>query len=48
MSELMNIHLEDDLGHPLCANLRDGNWLLDYIVDRLVDDPPTSDVSIIR
>ncbi|XP_035229752.1 glycogen debranching enzyme-like isoform X2 [Stegodyphus dumicola] len=41
MSELMNIHLEDDLGHPLCRNLRDGNWLPDYIASRLMDDPAT-------
>lgn len=45
MSELMTIHLEDDLGHPLCGNLRDGNWLPDYIANRLLDDPSTQDVS---
>lgn len=44
MSELMNIHLEDDLGHPLCTNLRDGNWLPEYIVARLLDDPSTNDL----
>lgn len=46
MSELMNIHLEDDLGHPLCGTLRDGNWLPDYIASRLLDDPSTHDVSM--
>ncbi|GIY67804.1 glycogen debranching enzyme [Caerostris darwini] len=44
MSELMNIRLEDDLGHPLCDNLRQGNWLPDYIASRLIDNPSTSDL----
>ncbi|KAJ1518039.1 hypothetical protein HMI55_003689 [Coelomomyces lativittatus] len=25
----------NDLSHPLCTNLREGTWLLDYTVDRL-------------
>ncbi|KAK6735058.1 hypothetical protein RB195_018326 [Necator americanus] len=25
----------NDLGHPLCANLRDGTWLSDYICSRM-------------
>ncbi|XP_015914684.1 glycogen debranching enzyme [Parasteatoda tepidariorum] len=44
MSELMNIHLEDDLGHPLCDNLRQGNWLPEYIVARLIDHPSTENL----
>ncbi|GFU16736.1 glycogen debranching enzyme [Nephila pilipes] len=44
MSELMNIRLEDDLGHPLCDNLRQGNWLPDYIASRLIDNPSTHDL----
>ncbi|GFS37714.1 glycogen debranching enzyme [Trichonephila inaurata madagascariensis] len=44
MSELMNIRLEDDLGHPLCDNLRQGNWLPDYISSRLIDNPSTHDL----
>ena len=26
---------ENDLGHPLAANLRSGNWLMEYISGRL-------------
>ncbi|BFY99964.1 hypothetical protein BsWGS_03004 [Bradybaena similaris] len=29
------IRPNNDLGHPLCGNLRDGNWLADYIGARL-------------
>ena len=25
----------NDLGHPLCQNLRTGNWLMEYISNRL-------------
>ena len=25
----------DDLGHPLCENIRNGNWLVDYSINRL-------------
>ncbi|XP_054724204.1 glycogen debranching enzyme-like [Uloborus diversus] len=46
MSELMNIHVNDDLGHPLCQNLRDGDWLSDYICGRLVDNPSTKDLGL--
>ncbi|XP_025406439.1 glycogen debranching enzyme isoform X4 [Sipha flava] len=35
MSVLDNIVLNNDLGHPLCSNLRNGFWILDYIVGRL-------------
>lgn len=26
----------NDLGHPLCAHLREGSWAMDYILDRLI------------
>ncbi|RCN32381.1 glycogen debranching enzyme, partial [Ancylostoma caninum] len=29
------IRENNDLGHPLCANLRDGTWLSDYICSRM-------------
>lgn len=32
---LDKIRENNDLGHPLCQNLRDGTWLCDYIVSRL-------------
>ncbi|XP_054161339.1 glycogen debranching enzyme-like [Oppia nitens] len=38
---LRHIRTHNDLGHPLCGNLRDGNWLMDYIVDRLTKNPNT-------
>nr|AOE43285.1 glycogen debranching enzyme/amylo-alpha-1,6-glucosidase [Synstelium polycarpum] len=29
----------NDLSHPLCNNLRDGNWAMDYIVSRIANIP---------
>ncbi|XP_059168911.1 glycogen debranching enzyme-like isoform X2 [Physella acuta] len=34
-SQLKEIRPVNDLGHPLCGNLRDGNWLPDYIANRM-------------
>lgn len=34
-SVLESIILYNDLGHPLCDNLRQGQWALDYIVGRM-------------
>lgn len=36
MHPLRHIMRYNDLGHPLCAHLRDGSWALDYVVARLV------------
>lgn len=33
-SILKNVIRDNDLAHPLCQNLRDGQWALDYIVGR--------------
>lgn len=34
-SVLYDIQRNNDLGHSMCGNLRDGNWMMDYIVQRL-------------
>ncbi|XP_070513892.1 glycogen debranching enzyme isoform X3 [Cardiocondyla obscurior] len=41
VSLLADIRPNNDLGHPLCANLRQGNWLIDYIWQRLKEDEGT-------
>ncbi|KAG9312806.1 glycoside hydrolase family 13 protein [Chiua virens] len=35
MGPLQAIMATNDLGHPLCENLRQGTWALDYIIERL-------------
>ncbi|KAJ1919203.1 bifunctional 4-alpha-glucanotransferase/amylo-alpha-1,6-glucosidase [Mycoemilia scoparia] len=35
MSYLSKIVSSNDLGHPICDNLRQGHWALDYTVNRL-------------
>ena len=34
----------NDLGHPLCDNLRSGNWLLGYTAERLKLRPSTREI----
>ncbi|KAG0714453.1 Glycogen debranching enzyme [Chionoecetes opilio] len=41
VSVLSEIRVINDLGHPLCGNLRDGDWLAEYIVGRLKFEPST-------
>ncbi|KAM6918647.1 glycogen debranching enzyme [Xenentodon cancila] len=35
ISVFAEIRPKNDLGHPLCANLREGDWLIDYVCNRL-------------
>lgn len=36
ISVLADVRPNNDLGHPLCANLRQGDWLIDYVSNRLI------------
>jgi len=42
---LDTMRLKNDLGHPLAGNLRDGDWMLDYIISRLTRRPGTFGLS---
>ncbi|KAK4875160.1 hypothetical protein RN001_011582 [Aquatica leii] len=44
MSLLSNIRPNNDLGHPVCGNLRDGNWMIDYVSQRLEIDEGTKEL----
>ncbi|XP_059200245.1 glycogen debranching enzyme [Centropristis striata] len=45
ISVLANIRPNNDLGHPVCANLRQGDWLIEYVSNRLVRrDGPLAEV----
>ncbi|XP_066154980.1 glycogen debranching enzyme isoform X1 [Euwallacea fornicatus] len=44
ISLLANIRPNNDLGHPFCANLRDGNWMIEYIWKRLKVDEGTKEL----
>ncbi|XP_037040350.1 glycogen debranching enzyme isoform X3 [Bradysia coprophila] len=35
----------NDLGHPICCNLREGNWMIDYIHERLNKYPGTVELA---
>ncbi len=47
MSVLNKIRPNNDLGHPLCNNIRDGDWLADYMAKRLQAHPGTRAVSVL-
>ncbi|KAK9890598.1 hypothetical protein WA026_011963 [Henosepilachna vigintioctopunctata] len=44
MSLLSKIRQNNDLGHPMCNNLRNGTWMIDYIFQRLKLDEKTADL----
>lgn len=47
ISEMATIRVQNDLGHPICDNIRQGDWLADYTANRLMQHPGTKDVSCI-
>ncbi|XP_046649156.1 glycogen debranching enzyme-like [Daphnia pulicaria] len=44
MSLLSDIRPKNDLGHPLCANLREGDWLSAYVGNRLMQHTGTAEL----
>lgn len=44
-SVLTEIAPNNDLGHPLCVNLRQGDWMIDYIHERIANNPNTAALS---
>lgn len=44
-SVLTEIAPNNDLGHPLCTNLRQGDWMIDYIHQRIAKNPNTAVLS---
>lgn len=45
VSVLSDIRMRNDLGHPVCDNLRAGDWLMDYITNRLAQERSTLKLS---
>mgnify|MGYP002480647701 CR=1 FL=1 len=36
---LDKIRVNNDMGHPMFNNLREGDWMIDYVMSRLIDEP---------
>jgi len=47
ISVLANVRQFNDLAHPLCRNLRDGDWMMGYVVARLLPFVGTRQVSLV-
>ena len=43
---LMQMDNDNNLGHPLCDNLRNGNWLIDYYINRIERKPHAHNLTI--
>lgn len=46
MSSMSAIRTYNDLGHPICHNLREGNWLMDYTGQRIIPFEGTKQVCL--
>ncbi|XP_064626502.1 glycogen debranching enzyme-like isoform X2 [Lineus longissimus] len=44
MTVMGKISSDDDLGHPMSDNLRNGDWMCDYISSRLTKHPTTKEL----
>ncbi|KAJ8305918.1 hypothetical protein KUTeg_016463 [Tegillarca granosa] len=44
LNVLNSVRPHNDLGHPICNNLRDGDWLADYVANRLKVHPGTENL----
>lgn len=45
VSVLTEITPNNDLGHPFCDNLRQGNWMIDYLHQRIASNERTAELS---
>ncbi|KAG5674403.1 hypothetical protein PVAND_004377 [Polypedilum vanderplanki] len=45
LSYLNDISPKNDLGHPFCNNLREGNWMIDYMFNRLRQSDKTKELA---
>ncbi|VDN34988.1 unnamed protein product [Dibothriocephalus latus] len=41
LSVLRTVAEENDMGHALCGHLRDGLWLMDYLIQRCMSNDPS-------
>ena len=47
MSVLSIVAADNDLGHPICDNLRDGDWMSGYTASRLKHNHGTRAVRVL-